>query len=136
MARPTKITKEVVAKLEEALKLDMPIEKACKYAGIHKANFYRRAEKDKEFRDQMKRAGYFATKIARHSVIKHMKSDGGLALKYLERKASDEFSTSHKVVQTNLDIELSKQEQKAVKESLKEVGLFEKEPKPESDEQS
>ena len=95
MGRPTKLTKERVAKLVEVLKLGMPMEKACKYADIDKTNVYRRAKKDKAFRIEIESARYFATKIARSSVIKHMMKDGNLALKYLERKEKDEFSTKH-----------------------------------------
>ena len=40
----------------------------------------------------MERVRLYATFLARKSVIGHMEKDGGLALKYLERKRKKEFS--------------------------------------------
>lgn len=90
--RPTAITSEVVRKLTEAFKLDMTVEEACTYANISKDTYYRKCKSDKGFSDEMERARQFATAKARRIVIEKMEDDGGLALKYLERKRKEEFS--------------------------------------------
>ncbi len=90
--RPPAITSEVVRKLTEAFKLDMTVEEACTYAKISKDTYYRKCKADQGFSDEMERARQFATAKARRVVIEKMEDDGGLALKYLERKRKGEFS--------------------------------------------
>tara|TARA_Y100000310_G_scaffold287005_1_gene311631 strand:- start:6704 stop:7129 length:426 start_codon:yes stop_codon:yes gene_type:complete len=89
--RPTAINSAVVQKLLEAFQLDLPVAEACKYAGIAKQTYYNHC-KNKEFLDKMERAKMEATLKARKTVIEKMEDDGGLALKYLERKRKEEFS--------------------------------------------
>ena len=90
--RPPVITPEVVAKLIEAFRLDLTVEEACLQAGISKDTYYRKAKADEGFSDEMERARQYATLVARQTVISEIKTDGALALKYLERKRKDEFS--------------------------------------------
>ncbi len=90
--RPPAITPAVVRKLTEAFKLDMTVEEACLYAKISKDTYYRKCKADPGFSDEMERARQFASAKARRVVIEKMEDDGGLALKYLERKRKDEFS--------------------------------------------
>ena len=45
MARPTKMTPEVLAKLEHAFKIGLTDAEACAYVGIDPSNFYRYQEK-------------------------------------------------------------------------------------------
>jgi len=97
--RPEAITDEVEKLLEEALKLDMPVYKAVKYAGITEQTFYNHAKKYPDFLQKMKRAKYLATQLARKSVLKSFPDNPDLALRYLSLKESDEFNT--KSTQTN-----------------------------------
>lgn len=90
--RPPAITPEVIAKLTEAFKIDMTVEEACTYAKISKDTYYRKCKMDQGFSDECERARQFATVKARRIVIEKMEDDGGLALKYLERKRKEEFS--------------------------------------------
>ena len=96
MGAPPKKTELVIAKLEEVVKLDMPINKAVIYAGITEPTYYNWYNKDRKFRDRMDGCRYFATKIARSSVISRMAKDGNLALAYLKAKEGDEFDPKNK----------------------------------------
>lgn len=96
VGRPTAITPAVVAKLAEALKLDVTVEEACLYAGISKDTYYRKLKEDEAFSDEMEQSRMYVTMLARRSVITHMEKDGALALKYLERKRRDEFSLQYR----------------------------------------
>ncbi len=90
--RPSVITPSVVAKLTEAFKLDVTVDEACTYAKISRDTYYRRVKDDEGFSDEMERARMYATMVARQTVLREIEKDGGLALKYLERKRKEEFS--------------------------------------------
>lgn len=96
VGRPTKLSTNVVRKLTEALKLAMPVVKACEYAGISTSTYYEYCRNNKDFSYKMKQAEYYATNIARKTVIEQMKTDGRLALDFLKRKVKDEFSDNPK----------------------------------------
>jgi len=89
--RPSVITPEVVQKLLEAFRLDLPVEEACKYASIAKQTYYNHCKND-EFLDEMEHAKMEATLKARKTVIEKMEDDAGLSLKYLSLKRKEEFS--------------------------------------------
>lgn len=91
--RPEAITPEVEKSLEEYLKIDLPVYKAVKYAGITEQTFYNHAKKYPKFLEKMKRAKYYATHLARISVIKVFPTNPEIALRYLSLKESDEFNT-------------------------------------------
>jgi len=98
----------------EAFKLDVTVEEACLYAGISKDTFYRKVKADPGFSDEMERARQFATLKARNVVIAEMEGDGGLALKYLERKRKDEFSPRfEQKIEGNLIVALVKEQEEA-----------------------
>jgi len=103
MARPTpanpegkqiayKRTPEIKKKLEEAFALDATQEEACAYAGVSRPFLNRWWKDDPELRIRMEALRNNPTLLARQSVIRAMKNDGKLALKYLERKRKKEFS--------------------------------------------
>lgn len=93
--RPRVITPGIVRKLTEAFKLDVTVQEACLYAGIAKDTYYRKLKDSKKFSDEMEQARMYASLVARKSVIRQMQKDGNLALKYLERKRREEFSTHY-----------------------------------------
>ena len=86
--RPSKITDEVVAKLESVFKLDVPIETACSYAGIHKTTFYRNYEQNKEFATKIDSARHFSRIAASRVVSKAIVEgeDVSTARWWLEKK--------------------------------------------------
>lgn len=90
--RPTKMTPETVKKLEEAFLMGCSDLEACLFAAISKQTLYTYQDKNPSFIDRKKILKENPVMIARQSVIRDMKEDGNLALKYLERKKKNEFS--------------------------------------------
>lgn len=93
MARPTKRTPELIGKLEYAFTIGASINEACFYAGIHKDTYYDWVKKEPELSDRFEALRESPIFVARESVMKGVKRDPDLALKFLERKKKDEFST-------------------------------------------
>jgi len=101
MARPTIMTPEILKKLEEAFMMGCSDLEACFWADIGKTTLYNYQNDHPEFverKEEMKKRPSF---LARQTVVKEVQTDGALALKYLERKESDEFSTNS-TLNTNL----------------------------------
>lgn len=98
MARPKKITKEVVQKLEEGFMRGLTDREACLYADVRLSTFYDYCKEKEEFserkellKDQVKmRAKLNVTDSIQRGNI-------DLSLWYLERKAKDEFSTKQEI---------------------------------------
>lgn len=117
MARPTKITKDVLAKLEHAYKVGATDEQASEYAEIHPATLYRYFEKNPEFCEKKKRWRERPCLKAKFTVYQNL-DDPKLALDYLKLR-DDEFSTKVKqevknttpqiIVATQADADLLKQ---------------------------
>lgn len=89
--RPTKMTPETVAKLEEAFLMGCSDIEACLFADISKHTLYKYQEKHPEFKDRKELLKENPVMLARKSVLNGMEKDGNLALKFLERKNKDEF---------------------------------------------
>tara|TARA_Y100000310_G_C20448272_1_gene699466 strand:+ start:108 stop:560 length:453 start_codon:yes stop_codon:yes gene_type:complete len=89
--RPTIINSNTIAKLTEALRLDLTIEKACDYAGISKDTYYRHL-KEKDFSDDMRRAQMHLEIESKKSLARGVKEDPNLALKVLERRDKELYS--------------------------------------------
>lgn len=90
--RPTVMTPEVLLKLEQAFSFDATSVEACMYAGCSQTAFSEYIKNNPEFAERRELLRSKPVLAARESVIKNMKNDGSLALKYLERKKKDEFS--------------------------------------------
>lgn len=91
--RPTKRTVELVGKLEYAFALGCSVTEACLYAGISRDTYYEWCKADTKLSDRMEELRESPILIARETVIKGIKRDPDLALKFLERRKKDEFST-------------------------------------------
>lgn len=92
MARPTVMTKSVINKLEEAFALGCTDLEASLYANIAPATLYNHQDKNPEFlerKDQLKMSPILK---ARKTVVGSL-DNPDIAMKYLERKKKDEFST-------------------------------------------
>ena len=92
MARPTKMTQEIIAKLEQAYAMDCTDVEACLYADISHQTLYDYQKKCPEFVERKQALKNRPFLIARNTLIQGIKSDPDLALKYMERKKKDEFS--------------------------------------------
>lgn len=93
MARPTKRSEELVSKLEYAFALGCSVTEACLYAGISRETYYKWCKEDLTLSDRMEELKETPILIARDTVIKGIRNDPDLALKFLERRKKDEFST-------------------------------------------
>lgn len=97
VGRPSEMTEEKVKKLEEAFALDASIGEACFYADISKQTYYNWLEKAPELVERFEALRERPVLLARQSVIASMKENPDIALKYLERKKKDEFSTKQEI---------------------------------------
>ena len=94
VGRPSAITDEVIAKLEQAFSLDCTDEEACVYADIHPATLYRYQNENPEFCERKKLLKQKLVLKARSVISKNLQeNDRDTAKWYLERKRKDEFST-------------------------------------------
>lgn len=93
MARPTVMTAEVIAKLEEAFAWGCTDIEACLNADIAPATLYQYQEKNPKFTERKAALKETPILLARKSVVTKLGKDSDLALKYLDRKKKDEFST-------------------------------------------
>lgn len=100
--RPSVLTSEVVGKLVEAFENGMTVSGACGYAGISTDPYYDRMKKDRKFADKMNVAQAQLGFRAREVVAEKIKAgDEKTAMWWLERRASDEFSTRKEVTGKN-----------------------------------
>jgi len=90
--RPTKMTKQRLGKLREAFLWGCTDSEACLYAGIHPDTLYEYQKKNVEYSEQKNVLKSNPVLLARKTVVDALTSDPKLALRFLERKASDEFS--------------------------------------------
>ena len=90
--RPTKMTENTVNKLEEAFALGCTDAEACLYADISKECLYQYQDKFPSFVDRKEQLKQRPVLLARSELIKGLKGNPELALKYLERKLKSEFS--------------------------------------------
>lgn len=93
MARPTIMTPEVIAKLEEAFAWGCTDIEACLWADIAIATLYKYQERVPEFVDRKAALKETPVLLARKSVVNKLSKDGKLSMDYLSRKKKDEFST-------------------------------------------
>jgi hypothetical protein len=92
--RPTKLTKETIAKLEQAFAYGCSDLEACLYADISHTALYNYQNKNPEFVERKERLKETPVLKARESVIRSHKTDPRLAWEYLKHRKSNEFSTS------------------------------------------
>jgi len=98
--KPIKMTESVVKKLEEVFALDGSVEEACYYANISRQSYYNWI---KSFPDMLERFDSLRQRPflkARQTVVKSL-DNPEMALKYLERKKKDEFSTRQDITSNN-----------------------------------
>ncbi|MCK9304934.1 MAG: hypothetical protein M0P27_06005 [Bacteroidales bacterium] len=94
--RPTKMSKETIAKLEEVFSLGGSDSEACFYANISKQTLYNYQEKNPEFVDRKEALKEKPILKARQTVVKAL-DDPKDAQWFLERKRKEEFSFRQEV---------------------------------------
>ena len=93
MGRPSKMTDEVVRKLEEAASVDASIEEMCFHADISKPTYYEWTKKNPHLLDRLNALRQRPVLRARLAMSKALDSNNLDAAKwYLERKRKAEFT--------------------------------------------
>lgn len=92
MARPSVMTKIVIGKLEEAFALGCTDLEASLYANIAPATLYNHQDKNPKFLERKEQLKMSPILRARRAVVESL-DNPDIAMKYLERKKKDEFST-------------------------------------------
>lgn len=93
MWRPTVMDKDTIYKLEEAFSMGCSDWEACLHAWIWKSTLYKYQTENPEFIERKELLKEHTIKLARQTVVKALENNPDIALKYLERKKKDEFST-------------------------------------------
>ena len=104
VGRPTSVTPETLAKLEQAFSLGCSDLEACIHADIAKSTLYDYQGRHPEFverKEMLKRKLVLKARTVVANALE--KEDENTAKWYLERKARDEFSTKQEMVIGNLD---------------------------------
>lgn len=92
MGRPTIMTENVIAKLEEAFAWGCTDIEACLWADIAPATLYKYQDKHPEFVERKESLKEKPVLLARKSVVTRLERDPRLSMDYLSRKKKDEFS--------------------------------------------
>lgn len=96
VGRPTKLTPEVRAKIEEAAALDCSVEEIAYYADISRESFYRWLKEDPEFSDRIDKLRQRPVLKARTEIVKGLDNDKHFAMTYLTKKRGHEFGDTVK----------------------------------------
>lgn len=91
VGRPTKMTPEVVMKLEQAFAIDASVEEACSYADISRNTFYVWLKENAEYQDRIDELRQRPVLKARQTIAKSLDNPQH-AQWYLSRKKKSEFT--------------------------------------------
>jgi len=91
VGRPTKMTPEVIGKLEEIFALDGTVKEACFYAGINPDTYYTFVKDNPKYSERFDALREQPVLQARRTVVASLRNPDN-AFRYLERKKKDEFS--------------------------------------------
>jgi len=87
--RPTKMTAEVVRKLEDAFKYGATVTEACYLSAISREMFYQYYRSDQEFSDKIERSRSWLVITAKHNISSAiMKGDIKSSVWLLEKRGS------------------------------------------------
>lgn len=91
-AAVTKLTPEVVKKLEEAFAMDCPVSEACLYAGISRTTYYEWIKLNPELANRFEELRDKPVLKARSTIVQGL-DNVGTAQWYIERKRKAEFTS-------------------------------------------
>ena len=94
VGRPTKMTTDVLKKLKDAFAYGCTDEEACYYAEITTTTLYNYQLEHPEFIEEKRILKERPIFLARKKVVETVSVDAEMAMKFLERKKKDEFSTA------------------------------------------
>lgn len=104
--RPTKMTPDVISKLQYAFAMDCTVREACLYAGVSHEAYNNYCQKHPEFREQVSRLRETPVLHARSTVVKDLKKNPDTAKWYLERKRKKEFTAKQEVEIKDISLKL------------------------------
>lgn len=118
--RPTVMTDDVLQKLKLAYSVGSTNAEACAYAEIAESSLYLHLSQNPEFSEKIERWKQKPILKAKFELVKGLEGNPELALKYLERKKKDEFSTrvESDITAKGLQIIVSSEEDKEMLEDL------------------
>ncbi len=119
----------VVNKLEQAFAIDATVGEACFYADISVKVYYNWIKGRPGLSERFTALRNKPVLTARQTVANAIQNDSDLALKYLERKRKDEFSTKSILTGEVLTGEMTQNHKKRVEQILRENGELKEEKK-------
>lgn len=118
--RPTKFTAQTLAKLDEAFAIGCSDREACVFADVDPRNLYRYQEKHPEFRQRKELLKEKPILLARWELVKGLKNNPELCMKFLERKLRKEFGPKQELEHTG-SVEVAHQVREELLAKLKNV---------------
>lgn len=113
-----KKTEEVLAKIEDILKIDWTIEEASYYAGIDPVTYYRRVKDDENLCKRFEKAKQYPFILARKTLMKGMQDgDNRAAIEYLKRRDRRYYDKSI-VDNKNTEIKITEEQQNLIEDIL------------------
>ena len=103
--RPSKMTPEVLKKLQDAFLLGCTDEEACFAADITGTTLYNYQNENPEYLEQKRQWKKRPVYLARKCVVDSVEKDKDMAMKFLERKNKKEFSLRTESVNTDVSKE-------------------------------
>lgn len=100
--RPTVITQEVLTKLEMAFSIGATDNEACLFAEISPASLYNYQKENPNFLEKKEQLKLKPILKARQEVVNGIDKNPEFAMKYLEKKARDEFGSNTGNVNINV----------------------------------
>ena len=117
--RPTKMTPEVVTKLEQAFSMGCTDEEACLFADISRMSLQRYQEAHPSFRDRKALLKQKLVLKARSVIAEALnRKDENTAKWYLVRKKKDEFGKADTEINLGLSVEVKDNKSKDAIEDL------------------
>jgi len=121
VGRPSKMTDEVIRKIEEVAALDGSVEEMAYYAGVHPDTIYAWLKENKVFSDRIKALRERPILKARQTIVKSLEN-AVTAQWYLERKKKREFAQRQEITGADgeklFDEETTKKSKSVVRQFL------------------
>lgn len=97
VGRPSKVTKDVLRKLEKAFAIGCTDKEACVYADISEAVLYAYQKNHPEFKERKDQLKETPILRARTKIVESIEDDVKVAQWYAERKKPDEFAQQKQI---------------------------------------
>lgn len=89
--RPTKLTLDVLNKMEEASAIDATVSEICYYCDISETTYYRWMVENPDIKERLDQLRQKPILKARQEIVKGLDNDKHFSFQYLKSKLPDEF---------------------------------------------